>query len=130
MVSVEENLLRKRDKPASPNVSPKKPKQSLPELLDDRRGLFLPPKKLKMPEFTTKFSAKSLDLVETPEGTLVPKTVVDQDNKEGKKKWGRPLGSRNKNPPKNKKTADTLEPLRLTYPTVSLCPTFKGKEKS
>lgn len=71
-------------------------------------------KKVKLPAFPTKFTAKSLGLVETPSRMLVPKEVmmprasmpkeiVEGENATGKKKRGRPLGSKNKNPPKVKK---------------------------
>ncbi|PRQ19937.1 hypothetical protein RchiOBHm_Chr7g0222721 [Rosa chinensis] len=92
------------------------------------------PKKLKVPEFHTKFSAKSLGLIEALGGVLIPKEgsfpkeTMQLVKVEQKKKRGRPLGSKNKNSSKNMKIA-AEEVLSMLCPGKPPSPSVKGKEK-
>ncbi|XP_062013748.1 uncharacterized protein LOC133730088 [Rosa rugosa] len=105
----------KRNRPASPYTSPKKLKFLFHDGETAASSAMLP-KKLKVPEFHTKFSAKSLGLIAAPGGVLVPKEgslpkeSLQLVKVESKKKRGRPLGSKNKN--SSKVEVGTMKQLR------------------
>ncbi|PRQ47072.1 hypothetical protein RchiOBHm_Chr2g0095751 [Rosa chinensis] len=128
-----ESSKAKRGRPTLPYTSPKKLKLLFNEG-ETAASSFMVPKKLKVPEFHTKFSAKSLGLIEAPGGVLIPKEgslpkeSMQLIKVEQKKKKGRPLGSKNKNPSKKKVAAEeVLSVLCLGKPPS---PSVKGKETS
>ncbi|KAM5578330.1 hypothetical protein ABKV19_008575 [Rosa sericea] len=127
LVLVEAAAPSKRDRQPSDYQSPKKLKVLLPELFTQAGSAEAPTKKLKMPEFSSKFNARSLGLIEAPGSILIPKSEV-VGTAETKKKRGRPLGAKNKNPPKQKKVADAQEAC-LAFLTKPPSPSVKGKEK-
>ncbi|KAM5572397.1 hypothetical protein ABKV19_012454 [Rosa sericea] len=124
----------KRGRPSSPFASPKKLKLTLGELTVGSNGSPAPTKKIKMPAASIKISAKSLGLVETPGGMLVPAEVmmprgaVSLDSTI-KKKRGRPFGSRNKNPPKIKTHVSAEDVLSYLHSGKPTSLSLKGKEK-
>lgn len=72
VVASEEDLqLGKPGRVTTLTASPEKLKvPTRSPLIDAKRGLSLQPKKLKLLEFSSKFSAKSLGLVETSKGVI------------------------------------------------------------
>ncbi|XP_024195703.1 uncharacterized protein LOC112198832 [Rosa chinensis] len=127
----------KRSRPASPFTSLKKLKFVFEELQSNREREAAT-KKIKVPKFSSKIMAKSLGLIETRGGMLVPKEVMTpiatisseaakMENSSHKKKRGRPLGSKNKKPSNKKDPAQ--EVLSLLYSKKSPSPSSKGKEK-
>ncbi|PRQ56845.1 hypothetical protein RchiOBHm_Chr1g0341771 [Rosa chinensis] len=122
----------KRGRPSSPFASPKKLKFLLNDGLEGKGDTCLPLKKMKLPAL--RFTAQSLGLIEAPGGMLVPAEVAmpkagtKTEQAATKKKRGRPLGSRNKNPPKSKKVP-VEEVLSTLYSGKPPSPSLKGKEK-
>ncbi|XP_062017581.1 uncharacterized protein LOC133733938 [Rosa rugosa] len=77
LVPIEETTSSKRDRQPSDYQSPKKLKVILPELFNQVGSAEAPTKKLKMPEFSSKFNARSLGLIEAPGSILVPTSERD-----------------------------------------------------
>ncbi|PRQ16210.1 hypothetical protein RchiOBHm_Chr7g0181741 [Rosa chinensis] len=128
LIPVDEQQLDplKRSRPPSPFSSLKKMKF----MMDEFNGNTAPMKKVKIPALP--FTAKSLGLVETPSGMLVPAEVMmpkdggQAAKTDGKKKKGCHLGSKNKNPPKTKNilAEEVLSVFCLGKPPS---PSVKGK---
>ncbi|XP_061989516.1 uncharacterized protein LOC133708083 [Rosa rugosa] len=107
--------------------SPKKLKTLLSKLFQQPDPSMALAKKVKMPEFTTRISTKSLGMIEALSSILVPKEHPSE-HAAPKKKRGRPLGSKSKNLPKTKKVTEAQE-LYYAYLTKPPSSSAKGKEK-
>ncbi|KAL6186113.1 hypothetical protein ACLB2K_042235 [Fragaria x ananassa] len=98
-------MVVKRQQPFALRKSPVKLAASLPSLFkscfDD-----VPLKKLKMPQFTSSFTARSLNLVGARGNVLIPREHATL-KAAPKKKRGRPLGSKNKKPSRAQAPANT-----------------------